>query len=68
MSGALGKQPSHSLVPLLPPLPPLRAVRPAPLTSLQMTGTQRFPCPIVMEGGSIHVDGQGTLLTTGGQA
>ncbi|PRW60837.1 agmatine deiminase [Chlorella sorokiniana] len=33
-------------------------------TILQMEGTQRFPCPIVMEGGSIHVDGQGTLLTT----
>ena len=31
-----------------------------------MEGAQRFPCPIVMEGGSIHVDGQGTLLTTGG--
>ncbi|KAI7845118.1 hypothetical protein COHA_001323 [Chlorella ohadii] len=33
-------------------------------TILQMEGAQRFPCPIVMEGGSIHVDGQGTLLTT----
>ncbi|KAL4447581.1 hypothetical protein ABPG75_004800 [Micractinium tetrahymenae] len=31
---------------------------------LQMEGAQRFECNIVMEGGSIHVDGEGTLLTT----
>ena len=31
----------------------------------QMEGVQRFACPSVMEGGSIHVDGEGTLLTTG---
>lgn len=31
---------------------------------LQMRRLRRFECPIVMEGGSIHVDGQGTLLTT----
>lgn len=34
--------------------------------AVQREGVQRFPCPIVMEGGSIHVDGEGTLLTTGG--
>ncbi|EFN59623.1 hypothetical protein CHLNCDRAFT_133066 [Chlorella variabilis] len=34
-------------------------------TILGMEGVRRFACPIVMEGGSIHVDGEGTLLTTG---
>lgn len=28
------------------------------------TGAQRFDAPLVMEGGSIHTDGEGTLLTT----
>lgn len=31
---------------------------------LQMVGAKRFPAGLVMEGGSIHVDGEGTLLTT----
>ncbi|KAK9817144.1 hypothetical protein WJX72_010271 [[Myrmecia] bisecta] len=31
---------------------------------LQHEGLQRFESPIVLEGGSIHVDGEGTLLTT----
>lgn len=31
----------------------------------QMEAARRFECNIVMEGGSIHVDGEGTLLTTG---
>lgn len=31
---------------------------------LKRLGVQRFDAPLVMEGGSIHVDGQGTLLTT----
>ncbi|KAK9847177.1 hypothetical protein WJX84_008522 [Apatococcus fuscideae] len=31
---------------------------------LKAAGVQRLPCPLVLEGGSIHVDGQGTLLTT----
>eukprot|EP00887_Chlorella_sp_A99_P003254 scaffold9.g3254.t1 len=29
-----------------------------------MVGAKRFPAGLVMEGGSIHVDGEGTLLTT----
>lgn len=33
--------------------------------ALQLEGARRFECNIVMEGGSIHVDGEGTLLTTG---
>lgn len=31
---------------------------------LQTYGIQRFDAPLVMEGGSIHTDGEGTLLTT----
>ncbi len=35
----------------------------APLV-LERMGVRRFDAPLVMEGGSIHVDGAGTLLTT----
>ncbi|MBP2294755.1 agmatine deiminase family protein [Azospirillum rugosum] len=31
---------------------------------LEHLGLRRFEAPLVMEGGSFHVDGQGTLLTT----
>ena len=31
---------------------------------LDMEGADRYKAPIVLEGGSIHVDGQGTCLTT----
>jgi agmatine deiminase len=31
---------------------------------LDLEGAQRYRAPLVLEGGSIHVDGQGTLLTT----
>ncbi len=37
------------------------AVAPAVLEHL---GLRRFDAPLVLEGGSIHVDGEGTLLTT----
>lgn len=30
----------------------------------EIEGAERYKAPLVMEGGSIHVDGQGTLLTT----
>lgn len=31
---------------------------------LELTAVERYKSPLVAEGGSIHVDGQGTLLTT----
>lgn len=31
---------------------------------LEIEGMDRYTAPLVMEGGAIHVDGQGTLLTT----
>jgi agmatine deiminase len=31
---------------------------------LEAFGVKRFDAPVVMEGGSIHVDGEGTILTT----
>lgn len=31
---------------------------------LEQFGLRRFDAPLVMEGGSLHVDGQGTLITT----
>lgn len=30
----------------------------------ELTGTDRYKAPIVLEGGSIHTDGDGTLITT----
>jgi len=30
----------------------------------ELTGVDRYKAPIVMEGGSIHTDGEGTLITT----
>ena len=35
-----------------------------PLKMLEIEAFDRYQAPLVMEGGSIHVDGQGTLLTT----
>ncbi len=34
------------------------------LKMLEIEGRERYRAPLVLEGGSIHVDGQGTLLTT----
>ena len=31
---------------------------------LELEGLDRYQAPLILEGGSIHVDGQGTLLTT----
>ncbi|HZO04841.1 MAG TPA: agmatine deiminase, partial [Solirubrobacterales bacterium] len=31
---------------------------------LEVEGADRYPAPLVMEGGAIHVDGEGTVLTT----
>lgn len=31
---------------------------------LELVGAERFVCDMILEGGSIHVDGEGTLLTT----
>ena len=31
---------------------------------LEIEGADRYRAPLVMEGGSFHVDGQGTLITT----
>ena len=31
---------------------------------IELTGARRFSAPIVLEGGALHTDGQGTLLTT----
>nr|WP_249260622.1 agmatine deiminase family protein [Halomonas caseinilytica] len=28
-----------------------------------MLGVERFAAPVVLEGGAIHVDGEGTLIT-----
>jgi agmatine deiminase len=35
-----------------------------PLKVAEIAGVDRYRAPLVMEGGSIHVDGQGTVLTT----
>ena len=35
-----------------------------PVKVLELEGLDRYKAPIVLEGGSIHVDGQGTLITT----
>jgi len=32
--------------------------------AIAAAGARRFPGPMILEGGSIHVDGQGTLITT----
>jgi agmatine deiminase len=31
---------------------------------LEIEGADRYPAPLVLEGGAIHVDGEGTVLTT----
>jgi len=31
---------------------------------LEIEGTERYRAPLVLEGGSVHVDGEGTVLTT----
>ncbi len=31
---------------------------------LEVAGAIRYKCPIIIEGGSIHVDGEGTVITT----
>lgn len=33
-------------------------------TLLELLGVERFDAPVILEGGSIHTDGEGTLLTT----
>lgn len=35
-----------------------------PIKMLEIEGLDRYDAPLVMEGGSIHVDGRGTLITT----
>jgi agmatine deiminase len=35
-----------------------------PQKVLEMEGIERYRAPIILEGGSIHVDGEGTLITT----
>jgi agmatine deiminase len=35
-----------------------------PLMVLEIEGIERYRAPIILEGGSIHVDGEGTLITT----
>lgn len=35
-----------------------------PVKVLEIEGVDRYGAPLVMEGGSIHVDGEGTLFTT----
>lgn len=35
-----------------------------PRKAAELVGADRYKAPLVMEGGSIHVDGEGTLLTT----
>ena len=35
-----------------------------PLKIAELEGVDRYKAPIVMEGGSIHVDGEGTVITT----
>ena len=35
-----------------------------PQKVLEIEGMDRYEAPIVLEGGSIHVDGEGTLITT----
>jgi len=35
-----------------------------PLKIAEIAGVDRYKAPLVMEGGSFHVDGEGTLLTT----